>query len=64
MVYIVDINTNDPDRIIYRIQFFRWKKMAVTNESLKSRNITDIKSIPIHLDDYINESKNFTQVKI
>ena len=35
--------------------------MIVTKESLKSRNVPDIGSIPISSEDYINESKDLTE---
>ena len=37
MVYMVDINTNDPDSTKYSIKFLRENKMIVTKEFLKSR---------------------------
>ena len=64
MVDLVDINTNDPDIIKYRIKFSRRNKIIVTKEFLKSRNVPCIGSITIYSEDYINESKNITQEKI
>ena len=64
MVELVDVNTNDPDSIKYIIKFLRVNKMVVTEELLKSRNVTAIESIPIYSEDYINESNNLTQENI
>ena len=47
MVDLVDVNTNDPDKIKYIIKFLRVNKMVVTQEFLKSSNVLDIVSIPI-----------------
>ena len=55
MVYMVGVNTNDPDTIKYIIKFFRGNTMVVTQEFLKSMNVPYIGSIPIYLEDYINE---------
>ena len=38
--------------------------MVVTKEFLESMNVPYIGSIPISLEDYINESKNLTQKQI
>ena len=48
MVYMVDINTNDPYSIKYIIKFLRGNTMVVTKEFLKSRNVPDIGSITIY----------------
>ena len=64
MVELVDINTNDPYRIKYSINFLRINTMIVTKAFLKSRNVPDIGSIPISSENYINKSKNITQEKI
>ena len=61
MVDMVDINTNDTDRTKYRIKFLRGNTMVFTKEFLKSMNVTDIGSIPIYSEEYINESKNTKQ---
>ena len=61
---LVDINTNDPDRIKYMINLLRVNVLLVTKEFLKSRNVPDIGSIPISSEDYINKSKNITQEQI
>ena len=55
MVDLVDINTNDTDSINYIIKFLRGHKMISTKEFLKSRNMPDIRYIPIYSEDYINE---------
>ena len=55
MVDLIDINTNDPDSIKCRIKFLRVNTMVFTKEFLKSMNVTDIGSIPIYSEDYINE---------
>ena len=64
MVELVVVDTNDPDIINYITKFLRGNKVVVTKSFLKSRNVTDIGSIPISLEDYINESKNLTQKQI
>ena len=64
MVELVDENSNDPDIKNYMIKFLIGKKMVVTKEFLKSRNVPDVVSMPISSEDYINESKNITQEKI
>ena len=51
MLELADINTNDTDSIKYIIKFLKQKTMIVTQEFLKLRNV----SIPISLEDYINE---------
>ena len=51
---MVDINTNDPDRTNYSIKFLEVNTMVVTKKFLKSRNVTDIGSITIYSEDYIN----------
>ena len=61
---MVDVNTNDPDNIKYIIKILRGNKMAFTNEFINSINISDIWSIPISLEDYINESNNLKQKQI
>ena len=63
MVELVDINTNDPDRIKYIIKFLIGNTMIVTKEFFKPRNVIDIGSIPIYSEYYTNESKNLTQEK-
>ena len=60
----MDVNTNDPDIINYIIKFLILNTMLVTKDFLKSSNVTDIGSIPISSEDYINESKNTTQEQI
>ena len=55
MLEMVNVNTIDPDSIKYRIKLLIVNTMLVTNELLKSRNVSDIVSIAIHLEDYINE---------
>ena len=64
MVDLVDINTNATDRTKYIIKFLRGNTLIVTKYFLKSRDVTDIVYIPIHSEDYINESKNLTQEQI
>ena len=61
MVDMVFINTNDPGRTNYSINLFRGKTIIVTKLFLKSSKVPAIGSIPISAEDYINESKNFTQ---
>ena len=39
----------------------RVKRIIVTKDFLKSRNVPDIGSIPIFSEDYINESNNLAQ---
>ena len=63
MEELVDINTNDADITKYSIDFLKGDEMIVTKEFLKSMNVTDIGSIPIYSEDYINESNNLTQEK-
>ena len=48
MVDLVDINTNYTDRTKYIIKVLKGNKIIVTNEFLKSRNMTDIGSIKIY----------------
>ena len=38
--------------------------MIVIKDFLKSKNVSDIGSIPISSDDYINKSNNLTQEQI
>ena len=64
MVKLVDINTNDTYITKYSIKFLKGNTMLVIKELLKSRSVTDIGSLPISLEDYINESKNLTQEKL
>ena len=64
MVDMADINTNDPNSIKYRIMFLIGNIIIVTKEFLNSRNMTDLGSIPITSEGYINESKNSTQEKL
>ena len=47
MVDLVDRITNDPDSNNYRIKFLKGITLIITKKSLKSRNMTDIASIPI-----------------
>ena len=47
IVYLMDVNTNDPDIIKYIIKFLRGNIMIVTKEFLKSSNVPDIGYIPI-----------------
>ena len=42
MVYLVGINTNDPDSTRYIIMFLRGNIIIVTKEFLKSGNVPDI----------------------
>ena len=58
MVDLVDIKTNYPDSTKYSNKFLRGNIIIVTKELIKSSNVSDIGSIPISFDDYINESKN------
>ena len=55
IVDLVDTNKNYPDSIKYIIKFLGENAMVVTEKFLKSRNVPDIVSIPISLEDYINE---------
>ena len=64
MVYLMDVNKNDPDIIRYIIKFLKGNKMVVTKEFLNSINVPYIGSIPMYLEDYINELKNLTQEQI
>ena len=64
MVDLVDINTNDPDSIKDIIKFLGWNKIIIAKDFLKSSNVTDIGSIPISSEDYINWSNNITQEQI
>ena len=64
MVELVVVDTNDPDIINYITKFLRGNKVVVTKQFLKSRNVTDIVSIPISLEEYTNESNNLTQEQI
>ena len=64
MVDMVDINTTCPDSINDIIKLLILNKMILTKDLLKSSNVTDIGSIPISSEDYINESKNTTQEQI
>ena len=61
---MVDVNTNNPDSIKYINILFKGNKMVVTKELLKSRNVPDIGSISISLEEYIIKSKNLTQEQI
>ena len=61
MVYLVDVNTNDPDGIKCIIKLLRGNTIVVSKEFLKSRNVSYIGSIPISSEDFINESNNLTQ---
>ena len=63
LVELVDVNTNNPDSIQYRIMLLRGNARIFTKDFLKSRDVPDIGSIPISSEDYINESKNITQEK-
>ena len=64
MVDLVDENKNDPYSIKYIIKLLIVNTMVFTKELLKSRNVSDIGSIPIYSEDYINESNNLAQEKI
>ena len=55
MLELVDENTNDPDSIKYIIRFLIVSTRVVIKEFLKPRNVSDIGSIPIYLEDYIYE---------
>ena len=55
MVDMVDIKTNDPDSIKYSIKLLRINTKIITKEFLKSSNVSDIRSIPISSEEYINE---------
>ena len=61
MLYMVDINTNDPDINKYSIKLLIGNTIIITKELLKSSNAPDIVSIPISSEYYINESNNLTQ---
>ena len=52
---MVDVNTNDTYSIKYNIKFSRKNTMAVTEDSLKPRDVPDIGSIQISPEDYKNE---------
>ena len=62
MLDLGDINTNDIDSPKYNINIWQ-KKIKVTKDFLKSRNVPDIRSIPIYSYDYMNKLKNRTQEK-
>ena len=64
MVDMVDINTNDLDRIKYSLNFLQVNKMAITKEFLKSGNMSHIGFVSISSEDFINESYNLTQEQI
>ena len=64
MVELLDINNNYPGRTKYSIKFLRGNTKIGTKYFLKSRNVTDIGSIPIPSENYINGSKNLTQEKL
>ena len=49
------INNNGPDRTNYSIKFLEVNTMVVTKKFLKSRNVTDVGSITIYSDYYINK---------
>ena len=55
MVDLVDVNKNDPYSIKYIIKLLIVNTMVFTKELLKSRNVSDIGSIPIYSEDYMNE---------
>ena len=61
MVELVDVNKNYPDSIKYIIKLLIVNTMVVTKEFLKSRNVSDIGSIAIYSDYYINESNKVTR---
>ena len=63
MVELVGINTNDPYSTKYRINLLIGIIMIVIKEFLQSRNVSDIGSISISSEDYINKSNNLTQEK-
>ena len=64
MVELVDVNTNDLDSIKYIIKILIVNTMVVTKEFPKSRNVSDIGSIRIYSEYYINESNNLTREQI
>ena len=64
MVELVNVNTNDTDKIKYIIRFLKGSIMVVTTQFLNSRNVQDIRSIQDSSDEYISESKNLTQEQI
>ena len=61
MVELVDVNTNEPDSIKYIIKFLIVITMVVTKEFLESGNVSNIGSITIYSENYINESNNITR---
>ena len=61
MVCLLDKITNDPKSTKYSIKLWLRNTTLATKDFLKSRNVPDIVSIPIPLEDYINEPKNLTQ---
>ena len=64
MVYLVGMNTNDPDIIKYSIKFLRVNIIILNEYFFKLRNVLYIGSITISSEDYINESKSITQEKL
>ena len=63
IVQLVYINTNDPKSKKYIINLLCGNTKVVIKELLKSSNITDISSILIYYEYYINKSKNLKQGK-
>ena len=61
MVSKVAIHTNGPRSKKYIIKYLCVNTKVVTKEFLKSRNVSDILSIPIFSEYYINESNNVVQ---
>ena len=61
MLDLVYVNKNDPDSIKYIIKFLVVNTMVVTREFLNSRNVSDIISIQIYTEDYIDESNILTR---
>ena len=53
MMYLVDVNTNDPYSIKFIIKFLRVNTMLVTKEFLNSMNLPDIGSIKISSEDHL-----------
>ena len=64
MVELVDANKKYLDSIKYINKFLIINTMVVTKELLKSRNVSDIGSIPIYSEYYMNISNNLTREQI
>ena len=64
MLGLVDINNNYTNIAKYTIKLFRVNTKVVTKDLLKSSHISDITSILISSQYYINETKNLTQEKV